>query len=100
AACFTDFIAEALRALTLIFDLCVPSVLVFFFIIERIESAFTQLHIQNNFGVSTQDDIGTTTRHVGGHGNVAWAASTRDDIAFFFVVLSVEDVVLDPALSQ
>src|SRR5699024_4512766 len=78
----------------------VPGFLVFLFIIERIKPALAQLHIQDNFGVSAQHDIGTTASHVGSNRNVAGATRTRNDIAFFFVVLRVEHIVLHAPLGQ
>ena len=50
--------------------------------------------------VAAQQDVGTTTGHVGGDGQCARSTGLRDDLGFFFVVLGVQDLVVDTFLLE
>ena len=51
-------------------------------------------------GVAAQQDVGTTTGHVGSDGHGAVASGLRDDMSLALVVLGVEDLVRDAALGK
>ena len=50
--------------------------------------------------VSTHDNVGTTTGHVGRDGNRAEASGLRDDFSFAFVVLGVQNFMLHAAFLE
>ena len=51
-------------------------------------------------GVAAQQDVGTTTGHVGGDGHGAVASGLGNDVGLAFMVLGVEDLVCDAALGK
>ena len=51
-------------------------------------------------GAAAEQDVRTTTGHVGGDGNGALATSLRHDLRLALVILGVEDVVLDAPLVE
>ena len=59
-----------------------------------------QLCPSHRFRVSTQDDIGSTTGHIGGDRYRPKAARLSNDFRFSFVELRVQNTVLDPAAIQ
>ncbi|KAF1057264.1 MAG: hypothetical protein GAK45_02501 [Pseudomonas citronellolis] len=52
------------------------------------------------FPVTAQQDVGTTTGHVGGDGQGARRTGLGDDLGFLLVVLGVQDLVVDAFLLQ
>ena len=52
------------------------------------------------FGVAPQHDIGAAARHVGGYGDGPQLARLGDNLRLFFVVLGVQQVVLDALPGQ
>ncbi len=53
-----------------------------------------------HFPVATEQDVGTTTRHVGGDGHRTRATGLGDDFGFLVMVLGVEHLVFDAFLLQ
>ena len=51
-------------------------------------------------GVAAQQDVGTTTSHVGSDGHGAVASGLGNDMSLALVMLSVEDLVRDAALGK
>ncbi len=45
--------------------------------------------------VAAKHDVGTTARHIGGNGHRAGPARLGDDLSLGFVMLGVQDLVLD-----
>ena len=55
---------------------------------------FVGLHGLNVFfNVATQDNVGTASRHVGGNGDHAGAASLGHDVGFARVLLGIQDLM-------
>ncbi|MNJ12528.1 hypothetical protein D3C77_67210 [compost metagenome] len=53
-----------------------------------------------DFPVTAQEDVGTTTGHVGSNGQCPRTTGLGDDLGFFFVVLGVQYLVIDAFLLQ
>src|SRR5260370_37885380 len=53
-----------------------------------------------NFGVTTEENIGTAAGHVSGHGHGALASGLGDDGGFTLVVFGVENLVLHAHLFE
>ena len=51
-------------------------------------------------GIAAQQDVGTTTGHVGGDGHGAVASGLGHDVGLALMVLGVEDLVCDAALGK
>src|SRR5690554_6660693 len=52
------------------------------------------------FPATAEDDVSTTTGHVGGDGDSTRATGLGNDLGFFFVVLGVQYLVIDALLRQ
>ena len=78
----------------------VPSRFEFFWVIARVEPRLVEFGHRDEFGVSTEHDVGSATRHVGGNGYSAESARLGDDGRFACVVLRVEHFVLNSALGE
>src|SRR5664280_629253 len=50
--------------------------------------------------VSTQQNVDTSARHVGGNSDRAFATRLGDDLSFLFVILGIENLMLDAELLQ
>ena len=66
----------------------------------KVNAVLAQQVQRDKLGVAAQQDVGTTTGHVGCDGNGALAAGLRDDLCLALVELGVKHVVLDAALIQ
>ena len=113
SAQFDDFFV---LFLALCFELLIIFIIHFsrgqeFFVLERdltgsvgdgifIIPILTHLFFGFKFRVAAQDDIRTTSGHVGGDGDRVQAACFRDDRGFAFVMLRVQDVMADSPLVE
>ena len=66
---------------------------------------FTQVFIvMNDFKgilkIATQHNVGTTTCHIGGHGNHAWLTRLRHNIGFALMLFGIQDIVFQALLIQ
>ena len=77
-----------------------PLGLVFLGGFHGIETLLAQLQVGQELGVATEHDVGTASRHVGGHGHRSLAARLRDHGGLPLVLLRVEDLVRDALLLQ
>ena len=50
--------------------------------------------------ISAQQNVGAATGHIGRDGDHVFAPGLGDDLGFFFVLLGVQDVMLDSLLLQ
>ena len=63
----------------------------------QINLFFAQLLARQAFGIAAQQNIDTTTGHVGGNGDRAGATGLGDDRGLTLVVLGVEHFVVNAA---
>ena len=87
----------------LIFDsgeLGVPGLLVLLWAFFGVQTAFCQCIHGQKLGVSTEHDVGTAASHVGGDGNCGETTRLCDNRGFASVVLGIQNLVANAALSQ
>ncbi len=68
--------------------------------LHRVEALLAQLLVGEEVDRATEHDVGTTTGHVGGHGDGALVAGERHDLGLVRVCLGVQHAVRDAALAQ
>src|SRR5450432_1722666 len=68
---------------------------------ERLrDSLLHALLFGHEFGIATEQDVGTAACHVGGDRDHVFAAGLRDDLGFTLVILGIENYVLNSLLLE
>ena len=72
-----------------------PDGLIFFCVLFGIQTASIHFCYGRELCVAAQHDVGTTTGHVGGHGDSAQTSGIGNNGCFTRIVLGVEHLVFD-----
>src|SRR5829696_7877515 len=90
-----DFVVTSLSFLLELSEELWVSLLVLLRALQRVDTGVVQFLVSEEFGVSTQDDVGAAAGHVGGYRDRTLGARHGDDGGFPLMLLGVEHLMPD-----